>query len=288
MSDFRVRPGEPVAQELARIIAGHLERARDWLANDEAAPEVAFHEARRRVKKARAAARVARTIDKALARDINARARDAARLLSEARDADVVAAAARDLAGNTLDAMAATALARFADSAARTAPAAADRAALAEQASRKLASAVKLAAKLGSREAPAKALKRAAGRAVERASEAFDAAHEKTNPADAPEEVRHEWRKRVKELAHVERLLADVWPLELAPRPELTKELGKLLGEERDLLLLAAVLKTASRVCGGAAARDAALAVTLGKRLEIVERTTVMGRALHEPEAADA
>jgi CHAD domain-containing protein len=287
MSDFRVRPGEPVAQELARVIASQLERAEARLAKSDEDSEAAFHEARRRIKRARAAARVARSIDKDLAKDINAAARDASRVLSEARDADVIAAAARAVAERTPDGTAAAALNRFARRAAEATPAGDDRAALAEEASKLLAPALKLTGKLENRDAPTKALKRAASRAVVRACEAFEAAHGRKHASDAPEEVRHEWRKRVKELAYVERLLGDVWPLERAPRPDLTRDLGKLLGEERDLLLLAGALKTGARACGGAAARNAALAVVQQERLSIVEKTTALGREVHE-EAADA
>lgn len=286
MSDFRVRPGEPVAQELARIIESQLERAQARLGKSESDPETAFHEARRRIKKARAAARIARTVDKKLAREINATARDAARVLSDARDADVIAATARAIAEKAQEEAAAIALRRFAEHAAEQAPAPSDREELAEDASRRLDDAMELAAKLGDREASKKSLKRAAKRAVKRAAEAFAAAHRHAPAAEAPEEVRHEWRKRVKELAHVERLLGDVWPLDRPCSPDLSKALGQRLGEERDLLLLEAALRSGARLCGGAEARNAALALVRSERLELLDETAALGRRVHPLEPA--
>jgi CHAD domain-containing protein len=289
MSVFRVRPRKPVAQELARVMERQIHRARVHLDAWSADSELAFHDVRRRLKKVRAAARVAREVDELLARAINASARDAARVLSGVRDADVVHAAAERLAREVEDDEAAYALEKFAADAARSAPSEDQRDALAAHAASVLEVTSATAHRLRDGDAPRRILRRAAARVVRRAERAFLAAHAgPEGVAIADENVRHEWRKRVKDLWYVGRLLRPVWTLAERPDDALASELGKILGEERDLLLLAARLRGAARSCGGADPRNAALAAVEAERARLIAAARRLGRKVHGLELPSA
>jgi hypothetical protein len=281
MSAFRIRPDRPVASELARVIQAQLKAARTRLKGWRADPTGAFHEARRRLKKVRATARVARAVDGRHARRLNSLAREAAKMLSGARDSDVVRATARKLAKACRDPVAAAALAKFAAQPAEKIPVPDGRDAVAQRAGEIITEALDVARKLGEAGAPRDLLTRAAERAIRRADRAF----QETRPdgrAEPTEEVRHEWRKRVKELWYIERLLMNVWPLERSVDDAMTNTLGKKLGEERDFLLLASRLRRSARACGGASARDAALAYVEGRRARLVSQADRIGQRLHE------
>jgi CHAD domain-containing protein len=261
MSDFRIRPGKPVSHELARVVETQIRRARSRLERWSNEPERAFHEVRRRLKKVRSAARVARGVDEPAARTVNIFARDASRVLGRVRDADVVRATAARLSLTLEDDAAAAALDRFALQASRSAPAKSDRDALAAQADEILEGALTAVEQLRAATAQRKILHHGAKTALRRADAAFFAAHaDAPGGSDVTEDVRHEWRKRVKDLWHVGRLLRDVWPLERRIDDALVNELGTILGEERDIFLLGRELHRGARACGGAAGRDAALA----------------------------
>jgi CHAD domain-containing protein len=279
---FRVRLGKPVAKELSRVMERQIERAEARLGTWSAEPETAFHDVRRRLKKVRAAARVGREVDEPLARAINASARDASRVLSAVRDADVVRAAAERLTRAVADDEAACALEKFAVRAARATPGQEEREALAARAADVLEETSAKVRRLRGGDAPSRCLHRAAARVVRRAERAFLAAH--AGPAAAAvvdEAVRHEWRKRVKELWNVGRLLRRVWPLAERPNVGLANDLGKMLGEERDLLLLSVRLKSAARSCGGVDSRDAALAAVDAERVRLIAAARRLGAKVH-------
>jgi CHAD domain-containing protein len=283
MSAFSIRPGEPAARALTRIMRAQLNAARRRLEGWEKNPEGAFHEARRRLKKLRAAARLAREIDEEASRAIAADARDAARALGATRDADVVRAAAEALAAEieTKDEAASTALTRLANYVARTSAEVADRAAQTAEALHILASTPARLTRIAQAPERPRDLKRAAKRIVKRADYAFARAHPDDADAATTAEARHEWRKRVKDVWYAGRMMSQVWPLKRPARTKLAADLGRLLGEERDLLLLADMLKRNARACGGAAARDAALAAVEAKRASIAAAAAPLGRRLH-------
>jgi CHAD domain-containing protein len=89
---FQFKPDETLAKGIRRIAKGQLDKALDGLTGlSGEEPEEVVHDARKRFKKLRALLRLARI---GLGRTItdweNARLRDAARPLSEVRDAEVM------------------------------------------------------------------------------------------------------------------------------------------------------------------------------------------------------
>jgi CHAD domain-containing protein len=92
---FRLKPGEPVPEGIARIARGRIDHASDALTE---ASEEGVHDARKDMKKLRALLRLVRgEIGEKVFRRESACFRDAARELSGVRDADVMLATLADL-----------------------------------------------------------------------------------------------------------------------------------------------------------------------------------------------
>lgn len=286
MTAYRVQPNAPFAKELARVMAVQLTRARSQLEDWRADPETAFHDTRRRLKRIRAAARCGRAVDSKAARRINAAARDAGQALSDARDADVIEATARALAAACPEPETAAALEKFLRAIAQKAPSEDARAAQVAEARAHFDKLETAIAKFRKHKASGSALKRAAQQALARADIAFLDAHVGWAAGETPsDQARHDWRKRVKDQWYVGRLLDEVWPLDRSADLETADALGKLLGAERDLLLLADALRRNAKACGGSAARDAALAYVETQRAPIIREAEKLGRTLHEDPA---
>ncbi|MGD2133357.1 MAG: CHAD domain-containing protein [Maricaulaceae bacterium] len=264
-------------------MAVQLERARAQLEDWRADPEAAFHNTRRRLKRIRAAARAGRAVDAKSARRINAAARDAAQALSDARDADVIEAKARELAELCADEEVAATFNKFSRFIARRAGGEEERAAQVAAANEAFDRVETAIAKFAKQKSAESALKRAAQSALTRADLAFLDAHVGWSEGETPsDEARHDWRKRVKDQWYIGRLLSEVWPLERSANNELADAAGKLLGAERDLLLLSDALKRNAKACGGVPARDAALAFIETQRAPIIDEAEAIGRKLHK------
>ena len=93
----RIKAGESPRKGLRRIVRGQIDKAREGPAGGDP-PDEAVHEVRKRLKRLRALLRLARDgMDESTFERENARFRDAARPLSEVRDAAVLLTAFDDL-----------------------------------------------------------------------------------------------------------------------------------------------------------------------------------------------
>jgi len=275
MSAFRISVGLPGGEELTRIMAGQLARTLTALSGWRTDPEAVFHETRRRLKKVRAAARIMREADDTTARAINVACRAAGQTLGAGRDSDVVRRTALNLAEAITHPEARAALQRFVATQTAHTQEPFDRTAAVRDALRAMQPIVPLLGTLHRQPAPPMATRDAAARIARRAHRTFDAAHIIGADADA----RHEWRKRVKDLGYAARLMRDVWPLDGEPPIDLARHVGQLLGQERDLVLLAAVInETATPPDTGFAA---ALSVIDDRRAVLARRADALGRVLH-------
>lgn len=215
--------------------------------------EGAVHDSRKRVKKLRAALRLVRAGLPA-ARVANATLRDAAQGLSGLRDAEVMLTVCDSLAApDAVPGVRAHLAARLADAAAdpgQAARAAAFRDGLAAV----LADAAgwKVRGKDGAVLQAGLARTRRQGRA------AMAAAREGRDP-----EAMHDFRKRVKDLWYLARLLQPVWPALMDPLVAISGDLGEELGRHHDLTVFAGVLDSLPPAFAAEVARlrtDAALA----------------------------
>jgi CHAD domain-containing protein len=232
--------GESTAEGARRIVRGHLGKAVHRLEADASGAgfDEAIHEARKRIKKARAVLRLARgPIGKGRADSVDRRLGDASRPLSESRDASVLLATFDALAGADPDSplpMATDEARRFLvdrrDQLNRSVQA--DRGAVAEAVSA-LQSVRRRVGRWDLRDDdsdPARGLKRSYKRGRAALDEVVD--------APSPQSF-HELRKRVKDLGYQFQALGAVEREQVST----LDDLGQLLGELHDLDVLCATLE---------------------------------------------
>lgn len=235
---YRLDASEHLGDALLRVATEQLDDALGALGDgDQATPE-GVHAARKSLKKTRALVRLARpALGPDAHRAVNAELREAGRLLSGTRDADVMILTARTLAGRSEGQVPADTFAMLLD--ALHEHAAAERGGVtgADATSRARAAIADLRA--GTAHWPLERARRrtlVAGlrRSYERGRERFGAVRD--DPGDA--EASHDWRKRVKDLWYQQRLVAPAWPAVLGAQAEEAHVLSELLGDEHDLAVL--------------------------------------------------
>ncbi len=283
---YRLLDDESAAAGVRRVIAGRLDRAADRLlgAGDEDLPE-AIHGARKDLKRARAALRLVRAdLAESTFKRENRALRDAGRLLSASRDAEVMPA--------TLDS-----LCEGGD--APPGPTASWRAALAADRDRVVGEGEPV-------DAAVAAIEAVAARVPEWEFErhgwqllgpGLDTAYREGREALAALRAEpgfgavHELRKRGKDLWYQLRLLCGAWPPLLEATAEEARAFTDLLGDHHDLAVLAADLERRPEVeaegrdtlRGLIEARQASLlldALAKGERL-YAEKPQAFERRLH-------
>ncbi len=242
MTAFKLKRKEPEAEGIRRVAHERIEEATTLLRDERADPVEAVHRARKEMKKLRATLKLVRPLlgDRTYRRE-NRRFRDAGRALSEVRDAQVRA--------ETVDKLAE----RFGDDpppggwwalrAALVDDSAAGDAALEPLRDR---TATEIArGETGIEEWPldgdgfrllCPGLKRSYGRGRTCFRDARD------DPSDAR---LHEWRKRSKDLWYQLRLVRRSWPEVIGATADEAHELSDRLGDDHDLVVLAAHLDQA-------------------------------------------
>lgn len=218
-----------------RIARERLDAARALLADPAMPRDTLVHELRKNVKKTRALLRLVRPQFKGYERE-NAALRDAARLISDLRDADVLAATFDNVASRVYlppDALAAL-RARIVPPHAEIADAEARLAAHAEA----VAAVARRARDWKIPGAGFDALDAGLERSWTAARKAMNAAG--TAPTG---EALHLWRKRVKDHWYHARLLVRIWPEMMEHHIAAADTLGETLGEARDLAFLIEALE---------------------------------------------
>jgi CHAD domain-containing protein len=277
-SAYRLRAGETADEAVRRIAHGRVDRALDQLRR-EAKSDVAgaVHGARKDLKKLRSLLRLVRAdLGKERYRAERSRYRDAARLLSGARDAEVKLTTLTGLRERYADEAPAADELRHAleDERERTAGAqAADLEQRLEQAAEAIA-AGGLGIDAWELANDDFSLFRAGlERSYRRGRDGFRALGD--SPSD---EAVHEWRKRVKDLWYQLRLLRPVWPAGMKGAIAAADELADLLGDHSDLALL--IEDVSARASGGAG--DETLIVLARRRQrELLEQALPLGERLY-------
>jgi len=237
---FRLQPGEPVAEAIRRVVAEQVDNAVAQLeGRGEADRDAAVHDARKSLKKARAAVRLARfDLGDEVRMSENAVLRDAGRRLSGVRDAEVLLQTLAKVAADERLAVPPEAVARL-------------RIALEQRRDRLHAQAHDAAGESEAAAAELRALRErvaswpledagfaSAGRGLRRIHERGAAAMDAAVGPDADDEAWHEWRKRVKDLWYSVRILEPVSPRLLGGLVAEASELSDLLGDHNDLAVL--------------------------------------------------
>jgi CHAD domain-containing protein len=267
---YRLALAEDLAGSLRAVARDQLEGAAEGLASGDDL-EDAVHDARKRIKKTRAALRLARPgLSKRLYRAENAALRDTARGLSGARDADVMVETAEKLGERYAGHAPAALFGELRDRlAARRGDADAD-AGEAADTLRALAAGVDAWAIEGDeRDVLVPALRRT----YARGREAFAAADRRPTA-----EHLHEWRKRVKDLWYQEKLVSEAWPGVLGAQADEAKALSKLLGEDHDLAVLAELLEAEPELSGH---HDVVCELIGRRRNELLDAVRALGRRVY-------
>jgi CHAD domain-containing protein len=232
--EYTLQPDETVSTGTKRIVRGKVETAIDHIDGDMDRHET-VHEVRKRCKEVRAALRLVRGVLPSYSAE-NAHYRDAARELSDIRDAtalietfdDHVEPAVTD-AGEAeavdLPACRETLLDRR-DRLAREMDLDARLASVREELIEGLGRVDRLPVATEGYDAVAPGLRKSYRRARERMADAYE---------DPTAEAFHEWRKRVKYHRYHSRLLRSVWPGPMKARRSELKTLSDVVGDEHDL-----------------------------------------------------
>jgi CHAD domain-containing protein len=275
---YRLSTTESAGEGLRRCAAEELDSAREGLESATAVERPkAVHEARKSLKKTRSLVRLARpAIGDKRYRAANTTLRDTARTLSGTRDADVLIAVAADLQERYVGRLPASAFRTLQDSLAESAqgtatPGAEDPVAVAVAQLIEVRSVVEdwplhkagwdtvLDALTGTY---------ARGRT--------DVKAVRKEPAS---EVRHEWRKRVKDLWYQQRLIVEAWEPVLEAQAEAAHVLSEYLGDDHDLAVLHDAI-VAGRVDAGAES-EAILELVDHRRDELLDASLTLGDRIY-------
>jgi CHAD domain-containing protein len=282
---YRLQEAEPLPEGVKRIARAELDGALAHLRGEAGADDdERVHEARKALKKTRALLRLVRDeIGSKVRRQENDVLRDAARRLSEVRDADVLVATATSLRDHTRSEPTKAEVGRVVR--ALTERREAVRARVVEEEDVTGGVVADIEAARGRIDAwPVErpgpevflgGLRRTAERGARRMAAAYEAA------AEERDEAFHEWRKRAKDLWYHARVLEPAAPGAIGDLVALTDELGDLLGLDHDLAVLASTLDELEPIREAEALREAMHALIERRRFDLQRRALPLGRRVH-------
>lgn len=267
--------GETLAGGLKRILVAEIVTARDALSDPTIGREEAIHRVRRRLKRVRSLFFVLAEVPGAN-RDARAdQARDTARLLAGARDADVAAAQARRI------------LARAEGSAVAGAGLLVERLETAQARAHDHRPPLdEVAARLRASEADARSLpdRFPAGRLL---AEALTASHRRGRRdwralgEGESVDTMHDWRKRVKQRRHLSALVPIETVVTTRSIQRDLEDLGEKLGEEHDLAVLAHRLRDDEGLLGVRDGREAIRDLIERRRRKLRRKAIELGDELY-------
>ena len=228
------RGDKSVEKAVRRIAAERLETSRLLFDDTTLARDTLVHELRKNVKKTRALLRLVRPHFKGFERE-NAALRDAARLISDLRDADVLGVNLTRIAEKT-DIPAD----RIAALHARLAPAVTTAFTPEDRLNAHREAIAAVEGRIGKWKISGDGFE-ALRPGLERSWDAARSAMRKAL-SDPSGEALHHWRKRVKDHWYQTRLLAPIWPEMMTPHSATADTLGETLGDARDLAFLVEAL----------------------------------------------
>jgi CHAD domain-containing protein len=240
MSPYRIKRREDSADEVRRAAHERALDAVELLRDANADPVEAVHEARKNVKKLRAILRLVRPeLGEATYDRENTRYRDAGRMLSDVRDAQVRADTIDALAVRFDDEPPAGGWAALRSALAGSDPRATDLEAVRAQAADAIAESDAAIDDWPLGRDGFALLRRGLRRAYSRGREGYRRA--RTDPTD---EALHDWRKRSKDHWYHLRLLRESWPEVIGAAVDEAHELADRLGDDHDLVVLGEYLDT--------------------------------------------
>lgn len=100
---------------------------------------------------------------------------------------------------------------------------------------------------------------------------------------DLKPESLHEWRKDAKYLRHALQMLEPLWPGVVGEWGDQAHQLGEYLGDDHDLWVLRQAVKAKPKAFRAAGERDALLALIDRRRTQLEEKALLLGARLYEP-----
>ncbi|MDX1650525.1 MAG: CHAD domain-containing protein [Myxococcota bacterium] len=277
---YRIQANESVQEALARIAAEQLDRAEAELEDPRLDLHATVHQVRKRCKKVRGLLRLVRpALTDGVYRRENDALRDAARLLSDLRDAEVLRRTVEDL----LEEDAAALDRRAFDPVVRLLRERRDAAAGAADADGRMdAFATALHAVRGRcegwtlEEEGWRALEGGLRKTCRRGRKAMKKAYDDPDP-----ERFHDWRKRAKYGMYHLRLLRDVWRGPLEAWEEAQHLLSDFLGDDHDLAVLDHRIRNEPEVFGPPAVRETLRGLAAARGDLLRERARTLGARLY-------
>ncbi len=277
---YRLDARETLPQGIRRIVGEQLDGAVEGLrtaTGDER--DRAVHDARKRLKKARAALRLVRDeVGSKTYKRENQALRDVGRSLSASRDAAVLVETVDrlgeqvPLARRSLAPLRVVLEQRRRETAARALGEGGALASAADEIEEIRARVEGWRLHTDSFSALEDGLRRTYRRGSKRFAEA------RKDPTD---ERMHEARKRVKDLWYHARILEPVWPGPMDQLVEATDDLGDLLGEDHDLAVLADTVRALAGEDADGGAGETALTLAENRRAELRSKVWPLGRRVY-------
>jgi CHAD domain-containing protein len=275
---FCLNGEEPIPAGIRRIARGQLDQAQTALADStRSALAVAVHDARKSFKRLRATVRLARgAIGKERSQNENTSFRDSGRRLSGVRDASVLI----ETLGVAADGLPPGATAKLRERLENER----EQALESLRANEEIVGAVLADIEEARTRTAAwtfdaqgfKALEPGLRRVYRRGRRAMARAQ-----ADPTNEHLHNWRKRVKDLWHVEQILRPAAPEKMTKLAKRTHCLSDLLGDDHDLAELRLYVERHSDCFDDSATQDALLAVIDRRRAVLQRRAFPLGQELY-------
>jgi CHAD domain-containing protein len=275
---FELRLGEPLRKGIRRIVRKQLDDASQALTGGHQGPrDEAVHEARKCFKKVRAVLRLVRPVIGAKRyRAENTCFRDAARPLTEVRDAKILIETLDGLAEHFQEHIARRAFGEVRQALQDNLRAVRRRVLDEQNAFTVVGEVVRQARERVKGWSDVPDRWSAVGRGLEdtyrRARAAFAEA-----AADPTVETLHEWRKQAKYQRYQLEVLRPLWPERLEELADEADRMGDLLGDDHDLAVLRQVLTDASARFGNAGDREVLLALIDRRRAELEQEARLLG-----------
>lgn len=238
---FKLKLNEPVDKGFRRIGLEQIERAQRELEGvASTSTTTAVHETRKSLKRVRALLRLFRPgLGEAIFREENARYRDIGAMLSSARDSHVLLQTAlklETLPGQVTNAGLAALKKQLQEGEAATASVPAG---VVDDALARFSKAAKVFRRLKVGDGSFAIVESGLKRCYRKALDCFDAAY-----ASGQDEDFHEWRKTVQQHWRHMALVARAWPDHFASRVAAARALSQLLGDDHDLAMLCAHVRS--------------------------------------------
>ena len=238
---YHLEPSRPLVDEVRNVASDQIGRALDSLENADRDLEDSVHDVRKRMKKLRGLLRLVRPGLGSTYKVENEVFRDTARLFSDVRDAQVLRETLDKLAdhasGDQADEMLSP-VRDWADERRHDVLAEKGLGNRLDDAGQRLEQARGRVGDWKIDCPPGAAIHGGLKKTYKRARKGFHDAQERPDP-----ERLHEWRKRVKYHWYHCHLLREAWPEVMEARADALDDLGDLLGDDHDLVVLSEVLR---------------------------------------------